>query len=464
MRNTSIVAVAATALSTGLWAQTEVADDFRSASDNRGGVRLYGVTLYSGYYWTGSSATFEIPISNGILGPAGITGANAVAGAAATFGGSGSSEKGSYSWRYSLSYFSSFYSANRLENQGFANHRLSMNWGRRLSAKWTLQTSANGMIANMAQLFMGSDAAGSIAAHPTDFDQLAAGALSGRFTDPQLAALLNGAPIQGAPERGFLYGDRILTAGASVGLSWAKSERTSLSVRLAGARSQNLRRTGLFHSKPETPGSSLLPQTSNATATVDWSYSVSPRTVIGADASVARTFSRLQQGYAYRASLSLGRVMSRRWFAEVRGGAGKLAYTRQLYRAPRSLQHLFGGNLGFKTMAHTFLVSYDRALGDAYGLSSRATNAATGAWYWRQPGSSWSVSAGGGYQELSNPAFGDSGSWRVYGGVARSLGPHVFLNAQYIYMELPIGLQSGTPRIAASGPVVSLTWSSSARL
>lgn len=153
--------------------------------------------------------------------------------------------------------------------------------------------------------------------------------------------------------------------------------------------------------------------------------------------------------------------MSRRWFLQATGGAGKLDYSQQVYAAPSAVQHFYGGSLGFKTIAHTFVVSYNRTLGDSYGLGSGTTSAAMGAWNWRPPGSRWSMSASWGYQELNNPTFPNTRSWLVGGGVARALAPHLFMSAQFMYFQLPANVKTAVGELSENGVNVGLTWSPS---
>ena len=142
-------------------------------------------------------------------------------------------------------------------------------------------------------------------------------------------------------------------------------------------------------------------------------------------------------------------------------GAGKLNYSQQTYAAPSAIQYLYGGSLGFKANAHTFLVSYNRSLGDTYGLGSGSTSSATGTWNWRHPGSTWSVSAGGGYQELNNPTFSNTRSWLANAGVARALGQHFSMSAQYMYFQFPPNIKTVGVEGSENGVSVGLSWSPS---
>ena len=439
-----------------VWGQTSAASFFNPMSPE-GGFHLTGVSVYSGYYSSGGTGGgFEMAVQNPFL-----SGPSAMAGIAASFGGSKSTEKSTFNWSYSPSYFNLFYGNRQFSNNGSINHRASVSWSRKLGSKWTWSMSLNGFLTNLEQLYFNPSVLSSVAAMPTTFDDLAAGMLAGKFTDAQLASLLTGAPLEASPQQGYLYGSRMFDAAASVGLSWAHSERTSVSIMATGNRAQSVNGVGTFGGASTRPGVLAWPQTTNAGVSVSWSYSLSPRTQIGVSVSSSRTFSRFQQGYASNGSVSIGRKMSRRWFAQATAGAGKLNYSQQLYAAPNSVQYLYGASLGFKTVAHTFLASYNRSLGDVYGLGSGSTSSATGTWNWRRPGSSWSVSAGGGYQEFNNQTFNNTRSLMANAGVAKELSPHLFLSAQYIYFQFPANMRAAGLESSENGVSVGMTWSPS---
>jgi len=414
-------------------------------------IEVQSVSVSSGYYTSGTPAGFELPTQSLFLGP------TALVSGSVTFGGSTSSEKGGFTWNYSPSYFSTVYSQDQRSNHGSFDHRAGVYWRRRLGNRWTAVASANGILASLEQLYFAPGLLTGVAALPTSFDDLAAATLAGKFTDAQLAALLTGSPLQASPEQAFPYGTRLMSAGANFGLSWAPSGRTTVALTLSGTRTQSVKGAGVtgLDIAAATPS---LPQMTNATAALSWSYSMSPRTQFSVQATSSRTFSGIQQGYASSGNVSLGRTMSRRWFVQGRAGAGVLSYSRQQFAQPEAKQYLFGGTLGFKTSSHTFVGSYDRTLGDPYGLGSGTTGTASGAWNWVRPGSGWAASAAASYQQLNNPTFVNTGSWRLQGSVSRSLTRSIQLSWQYIYFQIPLGLTVGGQDQTEHGVLVSLSW------
>ena len=434
-----------------IWGQTTAAS-FLNPLSPEGGIHLTGVSVYSGYFSSGGVGGFEMAVQNPFL-----TGPSAMIGVAASFGGSKSTEKSTFTWGYSPSYFNSFYGNNQFSNNGSMNHSGSLSWSRKFGSKWSLSVSLNGLLANLQQLYFNPSVLSSVASMPTTFDDLAAAMLARKYTDVQLASLLTGAPLQASVQQGYLYGDRMLGAGASVGLSWAPSERTSISATVTGSRYQHL--NGNTDSTSGSAADYFVPQMTTAGIGISWSYSLSPRTQISASANSTRTFSSLQRGYTSNANVGFGRTMSRRWFMQLTAGAGRFNYSEQTYKAPSSVQYLYAASLGFKTNTQTFLASYSRSLGDAYGLGSGSTSSAIGTWNWRIPGRTWTMMASGGFQQLDNPIFQNTRSWQAGAGFARSLGPHFGISAQYVYFERPLSLNTAGVENSQNGVTVALNWS-----
>jgi hypothetical protein len=440
-------------ISSALWGQTRVASNFNPlAAESL--VRLEGISVYGGYFTGGAPLGFEVPTPSPFLG------SSAVVGAAANFGGSKSGEKASLTWSYSPSYFRSVYSRNNSSADGTLNHSGSLMWTRKLAKKWTLTAAGSGFASNLEQLYFNTVPLSAAVAMPTTFEDLAAGVLTGRFTDPQLALLLTGAPPLGSSEQGYLYGNRLLSATANVAINWSPSDRQSVTLSVAGSRTQHLDNHDNGNAGT-LPSNRFLQEMTNATAGVSWSYSLSPRTQVGVGVTASRTFSPLQQGYTSSFSFSAGRTLTRRWFVQGSGGLGMLTYLQNTYGTPRTLSIVFGGGLGYKTAAHTVLGFYNRSIGDSYGLGSSNTSAATGSWNWRIPGSGWALSANLGYQEMSNSTFKNTTSWRAGASVARLLVAHCFFSAQFMYSQSPGTLTVQGIENSQTGLSLSLTWSPS---
>jgi hypothetical protein len=344
-----------------------------------------------------------------------------------------------------------------LNDSGFnnSNHSAALNLNRSLGAKWGVGFSMAGVLNNIEQFLFSPTPLSTAAAFPATLDQLAAAMQAGTFSNSQFASTLTGAAVLNTPAQTFLYGDRTLSASASIAVSYAPTERTGFSFGVSAARTQRLLRDDSAEDQ------SVIPSTTSGSASVSWSYSLSPRTSVGISAGSSRMYSDFQDGYMTTVEASASRNMSRRWFVQGRFGAGFIVYTRQTYVAPTGVNSTGGGGVGFKTDSHTFLASANKGIGDSYGLGAGATYGVSGAWGWHRRGSSWSLSSSIGFYRLQGSAVGPVESWSGSVGLMRSLGPHLFVGVQYGYSELPGVL--GQANLSQSGATVSLTWSPASR-
>jgi hypothetical protein len=251
----------------------------------------------------------------------------------------------------------------------------------------------------------------------------------------------------------------MMDVAATTGISWAPSGRTTVSLAASGTRTQSLGNSANANGTTPEPTAFTAPALTAASLALSASYSLSPRTQISGEVLANRVFSAVQQGYSSNTSVSIGRTMSRRWFMQIKGGAGRLMYEHSAYAVPSSTQYLFGGTLGYKTQSHTFLASYDRSLGDMYGFGSGTTSTSTGAWNWNRPGGNWALSVHAGYQQLNNMTFQNTGSWQTGISLSRSLGGHMSMSAQYIYLRLPTDIRATGLTGVEDGVNFGLTWS-----
>jgi hypothetical protein len=426
-------------------AQFNAATFFNPLSASRDGIHLYNLSVYGGYFSGG--IPFEVSTGNPFLN----SGNSAVAGGSANLGWSRTREGSSLSISESLSFMA------YPEHVVQPNTKLTLNWSRKIGRKWSISTAGTAQLVNLQQTYFTANALGAAASLPTTFDGLSAAMLRGTFTDAQLASALTGASASLLPEQAYLYGQQVGSASAMIGLSYAPSGRSSVHVNFMATRTQTLNFEG---STQNTPG--LIPHTTSGNVSVGWGYSLTPRTQIGLDGESTRIFSRVQDGYMSSAGFSIGRTMTEHWFVQGRIGAGMLTYLRQTAAPPRNVQYTAGGSMGYKLRSHTLLGSFNRMIGDSYGLGAGSTNAATAGWTWRAPGSSWSVSASYNYQQLNGSALLTNESWRATGGIARALSSHLFITVQYAYFKLPpTFLQANGSLDTQSGVTMSLSWSPS---
>src|SRR5205085_11526394 len=126
--------------------------------------------------------------------------------------------------------------------------------------------------------------------------------------------------------------------------------------------------------------------------------------------------------YSTSATAFIGRSISRHWFAQAHAGAGFVTYLGSQHVGSMGTAPLFGGSLGYKMRAHSFMGAYDRTLSPSYGAGAAHTASTSGAWNWQPIGRHWSVSSSYARQQFTGSAFGDVNGWRASFGFNRSLG------------------------------------------
>jgi hypothetical protein len=433
-------------------AQTTFANFLNPLNASSPGVHFYGVSVFSSYY-TGGGAPYGLPVT--IAAPLGGSPTyDVVTGATASFGWNKSGEKWHASASYTPSYVRSVY---RSDNNVFG-HSFSADIGRRLklTRKWSMGLSATATLSEFPQFFFTPGSLDFAASLPSTFDAFSAAVLNGVYTNPQLASLLTSTPAPASPEQTFLYGNRVLNTSAGAGFTYTISQRSSLQIGISATRWQSLR-----HFVPVNGDASRLyiPRSIDGSVNLSWSYSLTPRTSLTASVVSGRTFSRVQDGYSTSAQFSIGRIMSRHWFAQGGVGAGMLLFNRHSFLLPRTVQYIGNGAIGFKTYAHTLFVSYNRSLGDAYGAGSGATSSLNATWGWRRPASNWSFFSTAGWQRLENRSLNNATSWLAAAGLARSLGAQMRMSAQYSYFRFPFAIVTSSG--LQEGVSVALSWSPS---
>jgi hypothetical protein len=252
----------------------------------------------------------------------------------------------------------------------------------------------------------------------------------------------------------------MLMASARTGLSYARSPRLTIALQAHGDRSQYISDSA---NRSVFQSAYLIPNTTSAGADLSASYSLSPRTQLGATVGASRIVSALQDSYITTSTGSVGRTMGRHWFLQVHGGVSVLSPVKQTiyYVLPSGPQPSGGGTLGFRTFSHTFLGSYDHTAGDAYGYGAVSTDSVNASWNWKRPGRSWWVECGLSQQRMqgNGSGYGNMSNWRVSGGWGRRMSAQTALLAQYVYMRYAGVLQNSPYAFDQSAVRVSVIWS-----
>jgi hypothetical protein len=421
---------------------------FDVLSSNETGLHLYSLSLYSAYSSRGNTLGFALPSNSQQSEAATLVGS-------AVVGWSLRNEQTEMSVTYSPFYVQGVY----FQTYHSFNQALRFNATRAFHTKWKISSSFSGSLIDFNQMLYSSGQAGTIAATPATFDQLAAGILTGKTTNVSLAQLLDSAPAVNSPEAAYLYGDRLLSLAGLLSISYSPSSRSTFTASIAAARSQNVQ-TGSNASESD---STVSLKTTNGTANLDWSYSLSPRTSLGVTLGSTRIFSYIQSSYDSTARMSLGRTLSRHWFVSGESGVGKITPVGGITVVNTKPQPIYGGTLGYKTHAHTFFASFTRGVGDVYGLGASATESGSAGWNWRPPTQGFFFSSTFGYSRLVGSAYVSGASWSSISSFGKPLGAHMAISSIFTYAKLPASTLSSLANLPETGVLLNLSWSPSAR-
>jgi hypothetical protein len=425
--------------------------NFRSGT--LGGIRLNGISVYSGYsssVYPGFSASS--PLATSAAGQQSV-------GPDVNYGASLSLE-----WQYHrprtnfLLLYSGAYGG-FVENSGLngLSQGLTFGFGRQLTSKWLFNMSGSIQDATQVEYLNRPSSLSVLSQLPLSFDDLSAAFSISQFTNAQVATALSSAPQFESPARNLLVGNRIITYSGQTGLTYSHSSRFSL--QFSGFTAAGQFRTDTSQAGASAPFSPL-PRSIGMNAAVGLSYSLSPRTTLGLNASETYIENRYQAAYVTSATVSLGRKMGQHWFLNGYGGMAVTHMARQLYDAPATSQWTGGASIGFRTYQHTFVGSYARTGADTYGFAAGKNSLASASWVWRRPGSRWSIFSSGGQQEMTGNGFANLKGWTISGGCSNHLNTQTVLTAQYSY-STDSALMVGAPAsdIAIHILRVSLSWS-----
>ena len=422
MRLVTILVIALSGLAgiPRIYAQSVFIGQLNSVGDGTNGFHIYGASLSSGY------STFPLNY--------GTTAALSTVNRTPAFDASGATSLGylhvaprsSFNLTYTPSYYRRLDS---LHQQSFTEN-LSMSVHHGLGAKWDWQASLNGDDSDITSFLFSPAPATLVSANQSSFEDLSAASLGGQVSNPQLSGILN-TPASAGPARFLVYGSRLVSATATTGLTYNKSDRLTFNFDVGASHFERFDGQG-------GPGV-VNPRTWSERAAARMSYALSPRTYLTADADTSHTFSQYSNTYLARGILGVGRILSPRWFVDVHGGGSGVfqgsgsssiaVINRRSYNV--------SGNLGFRTTSQTLMGNYGRSIFNPYGLGPQVTETYSGSWYWRRTGSPWAAYANGTRQRFlgSNPLLGNLSGWNGAAGVSRELSRQFSLTASYGYFE-----------------------------
>lgn len=403
----------------------ELLDEINFRSNELAGLHLVGVSAFGGY---STSAYPQAGINLGISPGVANLGGDATYGASASVGWQWHREKANVSVLYSGTYQGMV----RYSNLNAYNQSISLSANRLLTPRWTFTLTAAAQDNSLAQYLFQPSTLSVLTQVPATFDDLAAAVAVGQFSNSQVASMLTGAPVMQLPGRSLLAATRILSYSAQAGLEYALSARTRLHFATFAAAGQN-RLVG--DQQNTAPADYVMPRSLGANGGIGVTYSLSPRTDVGADLQANRTENHYQSAYVSSATASFGRKMGMHWFLRMQGGGTYSDFTEQTIGRAKATQVVGGGSLGFQAHSHTLVASYNRMATDNFGFAVGTITSTSGAWNWRRAGSRWGLSASFAQQQTRNTGFASLSGWQASGGITSTLSPHMTLSAQYVYLH-----------------------------
>jgi hypothetical protein len=378
--------------------------DFKTAE--LGGLRIYGVSVNSGY----SSFSGPLSTSNQIVPVNSSIGSDLSYGAQLSAGWRHQAGKNSIS----ISYNATYGGRTRYTSLNSFGNSLNIDLSRKLWNKWTFSITAAGDDRTFAQYLFQPQTTGLFAQIPG--------------TASDLAANLASSPLMtsGSGIADLLMADRVLFYQAQASVTYAHSSRLSLNFSSFSAGGQQ------SFDKKQTI---VMPRSLGAKAGMSLSYSLDARTSVGFNIDESRINTQFQTGYSTNASGFFSRKMGVHWFLNMTGGLSNSRITATAYAPPPSRQIVGGGNLGYRTRSHTFLVSYNRSSQDVYGTAAGLNTISSGAWSWRRPGSGWTTYVNAGQNQVRDAGFTSITGWRAGGGFSRVLSNQFSVNCEYSYLD-----------------------------
>jgi len=265
-----------------------------------------------------------------------------------------------------------------------------------------------------------------------------------------------------SPGQTLLYGGRVFSAGGRTGLTYRPTTRFHLSFEGGFFESQ----TRETSTPAETNGTTnnflaIIPRNQFENVNVNAGYSLTPRTEVGAQVSLLNFHTSLGD---YRATVTQGsyaRKLSKRWSAFVQAGVGTYSPTSTPAGVPKvdisGTQFTGGAGIGYQGRESAFFGSYQRMVGDLYGLASSSSQGVQATWNWRRPGSNWSAYITGNYQRLTGGPLGDGSNWQAAAALTRALSRKTSLSLSYGYLKSNVGAVTVYNNVNAQ--VVRLTFS-----
>ena len=175
----------------------------------------------------------------------------------------------------------------------------------------------------------------------------------------------------------------------------------------------------------------------SGSAGVGASYSITPRTTTGLNASTSRSFSGLGNYYTTNVYGTLSHIFNPQWFGSLQAGFGQIIQTRSKFNSLSSApRYIAGASLGYRHLTQTVLLNYDHSISSSYGLGAAYSDMGQAAWGYHPLASPWSIFASAAEERfVGGTLSGHLNAVVAQAGLSRKLTRHFFTSAQYAYID-----------------------------
>lgn len=418
------------------------------------GLRIVSASVFGAYYSSGvpyaSASSFNFANTN-------LLGSDEAYGAMGTIVYFKQRARDSFSIRYTPAYRGRV----RYSQLNGFNQTLGVNWTRKLTARLTNSLSFGASEQHLDQSLFSQNPLGELASTNMTFTDLTDEVLNGKVNNSQIASLLTGTPIASSPAQTLIFGNRVLGLTLNDNLSWEYSSRLSFNFNVGANRAQHL--PNFQDNQLGGRENYLLSHYMSGSAGVGASYSITPRTTTGLNASTSRSFSGLGNYYTTNVYGTLSHIFNPQWFGSLQAGFGQIIQTRSkfnsLSNAPR---YIAGASLGYRHLTQTVLLSYHHSISSSYGLGAAYSDMGQAAWGYHPLTSPWSIFASAAEERfVGGTLSGHLNAVVAQAGLSRKLTRHFFTSAQYAYIDSTSHYNAIPYSFAFSTAELALTWSGS---
>lgn len=413
-----------------VWAQQQPAGGETATELPRSGWYIFNASAYTGYM----HSALPQPGLNSLLGTVPL-GSDMQNGAALSVG-----------WRHfrnrssvSLTYNPSYYGLVRNSEWSALNHSLSLRATSTFAYKWDAEFAATGTVRSLDGFLFTPSAVSAFVSAPSTAANRAAP---------------TGAALAESPLTAVLYSSRVLNSSLNGSLKYRYSPRLSVHFEASGSRTQPL-------SSGQPAGASshgIVQRLTSGSAGAGLSYSLSPKTDLGVEASEGRYQSDLVDAYLTKVSGTVGHRFGMHWSLQGGGGAAEVRPLQVRGPVSQGLQIVAHGSAAYRILSQSFLATVDRTPTSLYGIAGGYTLSTGGAWQWRRPGSAWEVSANLRQQRFRTVTAQNLDGWIGGGSVFRSMTRRSGLQFTYTYMNNSGGYVSGLREMKVHAVQVAVVW------